>query len=1647
MKKAKKAWSRLKRSEHSSKSTGNALQVQGDAGSQPLIADAAQQGAPHLESDTSPPSLHEASDHASRIWEQAYKALRIDDSGLLGKFEDLMAYQIATADTADSNKKVPATHDTVSQEDMLKIIASGLDKTEKLAKRLQNAKEITGPILKFKETIGGVISLTGDPIATSACTSVFLGLSLIVEPLEQNEKNRSGMIYILSRLEWYSAMIPLLLDISRSPKRDDNLERLSRSLESGVTSLYKAMISYSIRAVLSYHRQQGYNFLRGALGLDDWQGALKTVKDAEELVERDSEKFNDFAKLSHLKTSAETRERQLNEVLAGLQAVPTAIERQTAKQQEWRMEDEDMKCLRALRGLTVASRDEVRTIESRKEPLLAEACQWVLDTEEYKTFINNDEVDARLLWVRGGPGAGKTMLTMGIMRDITESMERPDADDSVLSFFFAQSAEDKHNKSTAIVGGLVWHLADQKKHLVSHLRAQWDSSGESLFTDSNAFAALSKILQNMVEDVSLPRVVLIVDALDECEQGLDELIGLIANTVQVCPRVKIMVTSRPLSQNNENTLRKCRATHVLELDNISMSSPVNSYIDHKVGELQMEPEQHASIKKRLKQNAGATFLWVALVFQRLKQASPHNYSRILDSTPNSLSALYDEILGRIDAHEFDAQNCIDILKVAAVALDSLTIAELGAQAQLNWNVVPEIVRLCGPLLLIREDKLYFVHLSAKEHVFTHFGGENTGRGHEHMAERCMMVMQQHLKKNVCNLAKPSAEPPWSPWSLSLELDPLLPLRYSCIHWVDHFYLSENEVRGLSQMVYNFLKEKFLNWIEALSLLQQYVVGSASVEKLILAIKAQTVAASEIMSFLKDAHRFLLFHRQTIEHYPLQIYISALIFSPMKSVIRETYASDIPDWIVKPPSMPDEWDPHVQTMELEDLAPPDDHFHGGIGKVATFPSGGLIACLYSHASSGYQQLDFEEQYKDVTVVRLNGERLYTCHHHHDVQNIAFLPNGKLVSSTRKNVFVWNRQGQCESSYNLMETRIEDRNKLQKSLEKDSVIHEYFNELCTFLEYVSGSGNDRSEDQFSQEMIVNNEGEIMSSRIVGNILRVWSKLDVMEDPASFDLPRLTHSNAWYEHRLTYNSRVVLWQGYRLFQGVEEDLSRDGGDYDLHVVDLSDKSIISLHRHTAPVYNVSCSRNGRMASASLDGTLNIWDSSGHLLHTLECGSYVTGMSLLENDNFVTLHRESKRDQVYFWSPDGQRQHGCTIKSLWRGEELFPISQSENEKRPLLGVRCSKEIEVVDANLMQSTEPSIRYCIPIFQTQKVVLFLQNGSIKLVDVNTHSTTLFRHTTNYVGLGHLHSQVSPDGKLLCCVEKDLDNHILRVFELLSGQELYTFTTKLWFNSALGEWSAQDSDDCQSMSSRSQITFSGNNQFMAWRTYSGIMRVDLDTGGVFEVKTGDIELVNGSHIALSPDGRYAAIGKHEYYEGCVCFYDMQDGELVQSIPLTFEWDYLSWSANGHHLIICGLPSHGDPTFIILDTKSLQFNDIRREMEEGRSSFEKAEKVPQEIRDHIEEHHNTAFGFYLSQAIPGTSQRPKFRIVGWRSGWIQRNGEDIIHVPERYYVWPLVRIGGGIDRVDMAGLTREGQLMWFTFSNNESEFQQWRSRLFR
>ena len=145
--------------------------------------------------------------------------------------------------------------------------------------------------------------------------------------------------------------------------------------------------------------------------------------------------------------------------------------------------------------------------------------------------------------------------------------------------------------------------------------------------------------------------------------------------------------------------------------------------------------------------------------------------------------------------------------------------------------------MCGSFLTIRDNYVYFIHQSAKDYLTINASAiifpAGRERIHYDMFSWSLDALSKTLRRDIYNLQDPGGMMKEVP-----DPDPLASIRYSCVFWVDHLCKADDKSldrkKKLSDdgVVFAFLKEHFLHWLESLSLIYKLSDGVLSIKKLL-----------------------------------------------------------------------------------------------------------------------------------------------------------------------------------------------------------------------------------------------------------------------------------------------------------------------------------------------------------------------------------------------------------------------------------------------------------------------------------------------------------------------------------------------------------------------------------------------------------------------------------------------------------------------------------------------------------------------------------------------------------------------------------------------------------------------------------------------
>ena len=903
-------------------------------------------------------------------------------------------------------------------------------------------------------------------------------------------------------------------------------------------------------------------------------------------------------------------------------------------------DEDDRQCLRDLR-LTDPRHDKQR-IEASKDPLLEGSCSWVLEDSAFVDWWTRD--DSRFLWIHGDPGKGKTMMMIALISEVSKRLNtRPES--NVLAYFFCQNTSDDLNTTVSVLRGLIYHLVDQEKTLIRHIRRSYDSAGRQLFEGPNALYALQVVLLDMLKDRSLGNVYFMVDALDECDPKIDELLEwIVRENSEVSPKIKWLTTSRNEPTFIERLGRGHQLHTSLELNSSHVARAVHNFIDYKVKELaglkSYSSELQDFVRKSLLEKAEGTFLWVALVCKELRKQRKQHAKSFLEKIPAGLEPLYERMLDQVlrQENKDDIELCRRILCSVTLAFRPLRLEEIAFFAKIPEVIrndpsdLEELVGLCGSFITIRKETVYFVHQSAKDYLSDGKRSDIflSGQEHEHAntARQCLEVMSSTLKKDVCNFQTPGiclSEVEES----RIEAHIPFHAQYACLYWVDHFQQTrptQQETLGLREggRVHQFFQRHFLHWLEILSLIKRLSAGVILISKLenMLGVSGFHYVAvcnanclydqrhkhPDLSHIIYDAKRFALNHRSIIEEAPLQLYVSALLFSPKKSIIRKCYIDQDLPWIIRYPIIENGWSSSLQTLEghsdwvrIVAFSPDGKQLASGSSdstvRLWETATGALQQTLEGH-SNAVTTVAFSPDGKqlasgsDDSTVRLwetaTGALQYTLEGHSDwVRTVEFSPDGKQLASGSDDstVRLWETakgalQHTLEGHSNaVMTVAFSPDGKQLASGSDDSTVRLWETATGALQQTLEGHSNAVTTVAFSPD------GKQLASGSDDSTVRLWE----------------TATGA-LQHTLEGHSG---WVTTVAFSPDGKQLASGSDDSTVRLWETATGALqYTLEGHSDWVRTVAFSPDGKqLASGSSDSTVRLWETAkGALQHTLE-------------------------------------------------------------------------------------------------------------------------------------------------------------------------------------------------------------------------------------------------------------------------------------------------------------------------------------------------------------------------------------------------------------------------------------------------------------
>ncbi|GKZ76439.1 hypothetical protein AnigIFM56816_006703 [Aspergillus niger] len=852
------------------------------------------------------------------LWEGAYRKVGQElDGNVLAQFVKLLVEAEISQDEPG-----PST-DNVDE----RAIGSDLEKLQDIVKRkldvIQEARlvirgrvvrdevsEIFGMVKTFKDIITATVSAEPHAALAWGCLAGFF--PLLDNALAQFESAKTGLRVISDILSTGN-------------------QRLLSQVKDKIIDLYSQILKYQISLAFQYSRPSIKRLLRDIVLKDNWKAMYEDMQKTEESITLDLERLDQ-------KTIASIAYQ-----MSSLQKTVKVILNESIKvHQEINLLTQDA-LIRGLPEAQYAAFDTYRKSmpppaychEDTRKKILREIQKWAKSSDGNCIF-----------WLRGMAGTGKSTIARTAAKKFNDQLLLG------ASFFFSRSNADRADPDK-LFPTLARQLADVLPGFAAHLKdsiqRKHDVTQQSL--DQQWRSLLLEPLSVLSDSFPHPMVlVLVIDALDECQNGriyAQSIIKVLATARTLKKiRLRIFVTSRPEDNLADGFTQIPSTTYydvMIDHDgDRTTKRDIRIFLEDKLSDIATRKQANEAWPgkektEKLIEECGRLFIAAATACRLLEDTGFLNDTLDLllntkqhGSLTRDIDEMYTLVLEQaITKRGSDSIHLIPLFQLVVGSVitmpEALPLRKLAMLLREPCDKIRMMLKNLTSVLVVPEDddsQVSLFHLSFRDYLVDPNRCKDRDilidekEANEKLFHRCMDILhvKGNLRRNICNIQHPGT----AAIEVSQEtINEHLPLevQYACWYWGTHINSGGPLQPEQAAQLLVFLKEHFTHWLEALSLTRLMRLASPTMTELKTRVAVEDYP--ELFEFVDDGRQFVNHRGTEIADAPLQIYYSALIFSPTSSVLRRQYLKEIPRWIHITSTTYDSWGQSERTFRCTD----------------------------------------------------------------------------------------------------------------------------------------------------------------------------------------------------------------------------------------------------------------------------------------------------------------------------------------------------------------------------------------------------------------------------------------------------------------------------------------------------------------------------------------------------------------------------------------------------------------------------------------------------------------------------------------------------------------------------------------------------------
>ena len=360
--------------------------------------------------------------------------------------------------------------------------------------------------------------------------------------------------------------------------------------------------------------------------------------------------------------------------------------------------------------------------------------QWILDDDKYLTWFNPASTSSRssILWLNGGPGTGKSVLSSFIINDIITRR-------LCCQYFFIRTGDQKKRSLSLLLRCLAYQLS---RTVPEFLKLALDVADEGIdFETADARTIWERLFKSILfrlQEIPEP-LYWIIDGVDEAADPRS-IFKQFSDISLSSLNIRILLVSR---RTSEMSGAFNRIQSQLNPNTISIEGhfeDIRCYVHNELSAI-TSAESLEDIVQRIVDGSENNFLvgdficmlqrflliwcqWVRLAVEKISSChSEEDIDEALQQLPLGMEALYDRMASSITQHENprDRNLAIAILQCVTSSLRTLTIPQLclalNEDTSRILDIQKSVVDLCAGFVVIDNSaNVVMVHQTAREYL-------------------------------------------------------------------------------------------------------------------------------------------------------------------------------------------------------------------------------------------------------------------------------------------------------------------------------------------------------------------------------------------------------------------------------------------------------------------------------------------------------------------------------------------------------------------------------------------------------------------------------------------------------------------------------------------------------------------------------------------------------------------------------------------------------------------------------------------------------------------------------------------------------------------------------------------------------------------